>query len=426
MNIYTIRVNTAQKANFFKKLDQEKKEITNIVTNFSEELIAKEYSLNVKRFKFSKNISTKQKYNFEEILKYHKTSCYSKRSLEIVKRFLFFLETLKDHIDLLIIWDGTRIYERTAIEFARKYKKKYYVIENGYFRPFTIMFDSKGANYDSTIPRNIEFYKKIKNDSLKFQKYKHTPLIIEKQEKLKKIQNKNIHKVFAFIFSLEFSKIKKIQKICNHFYIKIKNQIFFKEKLLNYKKERYVFIPFQVESDSQIILYSPKIKKMYDLVEVVLKNIEKYNKNTGDNLKAIFKLHPMDNDIDLSKFRKFYKNELFHIFKEENTMQLLKNSQLVITINSTVGIEALLEEKNVITLGNAFYNIKGIVNECKELKKLDKLIKISMTTKKSKELIEKFLYYLRFDYFTEVYIENPTKVAIENLKYKYLKNFGEK
>ena len=39
--------------------------------------------------------------------------------------------------------------------------------------------------------------------------------------------------------------------------------------------------------------------------------------------------------------------------------EVLKKAELVITLNSTVGIEALLYGKPVLTLGDAFYNIKG-------------------------------------------------------------------
>ena len=81
-----------------------------------------------------------------------------------------------------------------------------------------------------------------------------------------------------------------------------------------------------------------------------------------------------------------------------NTRELIKRSRLVVTINSTVGIESLLYYKPVITLGNAFYNIEGLTFPCQNIKELDLLIEKSINKKINKNLIDKFLFYLKFMY----------------------------
>src|SRR5690606_6201479 len=46
---------------------------------------------------------------------------------------------------------------------------------------------------------------------------------------------------------------------------------------------------------------------------------------------------------------------------QENTRKLIEQSEAVITVNSTVGIEALLLQKKIITLGQAHYDVEGLV-----------------------------------------------------------------
>ena len=49
------------------------------------------------------------------------------------------------------------------------------------------------------------------------------------------------------------------------------------------------------------------------------------------------------------------KDEHSFILTKENTVSLIKNSELVITINSTVGLETLALNKSLLVLGRALY-----------------------------------------------------------------------
>jgi capsular polysaccharide export protein len=48
-----------------------------------------------------------------------------------------------------------------------------------------------------------------------------------------------------------------------------------------------------------------------------------------------------------------YKGEVF--FTMRNTFQLINKAELVVTINSSVGVESLMLNKPVVTLGDCFY-----------------------------------------------------------------------
>ena len=50
-----------------------------------------------------------------------------------------------------------------------------------------------------------------------------------------------------------------------------------------------------------------------------------------------------------------------HFANSANTRELIDGAEAVITVNSTVGLEALTLDRKVITLGEAHYNIDGLV-----------------------------------------------------------------
>lgn len=103
----------------------------------------------------------------------------------------------------------------------------------------------------------------------------------------------------------------------------------------------------QVASDSQIILNSDI--GLFDALKYSIKKAE------VDNLNLVVKLHPAERDIDviytILKLREKYK---FNIV-DNNTFEVIANAQKVITINSTVALEAMILDKPVEILGRSFY-----------------------------------------------------------------------
>ena len=75
------------------------------------------------------------------------------------------------------------------------------------------------------------------------------------------------------------------------------------------------------------------------------------------------KEHPSDHGrIDYSGAFRAFPDVVFT--KLMNTQELIEKSAAVVTVNSTVGIEAMLHLKPVITLGDAFYAVPGLVRPC--------------------------------------------------------------
>ena len=75
-------------------------------------------------------------------------------------------------------------------------------------------------------------------------------------------------------------------------------------------------------------------------------------------MALVFKTHPSW-PKDFSHLT--HREQNIYFANNNDTQQLIEKANAVITINSTVGIESLLLDTQVITLGNACYKIDALV-----------------------------------------------------------------
>lgn len=351
---------------------------------------------------------------------------------------VIFLEYLHEKnkqskIDTIVMWNNTMLFDRIAWHFCMKNNINYVMFEQGYFRPFTLTIDNKGVNYENSLPRDRKFYEDIVVDYDRLHQY------LSKSEYLSKDDLININRDSKFKKLLFIIKDKLKAKFSSDFIDCTYNNESINEKIVRIVKkknninthleelpESYIFVPFQVHDDSQIILNSPNIRSMEELVEVVDKASKELYELGRRDIYFVFKEHPVDlNRIDYSGLKEKYKNNKQLVFlRSGNTNELINNSMAVITVNSTVGIEAMMKSKKVITLGNAFYNIEGIVEHCDELDNLSKSIIKTLDNDFNQELVDKFLYYLRFDYQLEMNWRNPRNEDIKKIV-AFIKNSKE-
>lgn len=259
--------------------------------------------------------------------------------------FLRYDAVLDKKYTKMLIWNGGKFRQLIALEIAKIKQIKVYFFENG-FLPNTIVFDEKGINYNNSVPRDKVFF-----------------------------ENYNSKVV------LPTSLVPRVGK---------NREIFKGEK--ESLPEKYIFIPFQVDYDTQIISQSPWIKNMRMLFE----NIEKIAKNSMYHF--IIKEHPSSGIAydDLHQRVIDIKNISFR--NTHTTQELIEKSIAVVTINSTVGIESLLFHKKVIVLGEAFYSIEGISYSVKNQKELVSILEKIEILDVNNVLIDNFLKYLYHDY----------------------------
>ena len=281
----------------------------------------------------------------------------------------------------IAIWNGQRFPENLIMDIAKHFNKKTIYFEVGFF-PNTTVVDPKGVNFFNSVPRDINFYKNY-------------PI---KEETFPKKINKRNHLIKR---KLEYIKLP----------------------------EKYIFVPFQTSFDTQIVYNSPWIKSMPMLFEI----IEQIANKTHINF--ILKEHPHERDFTYEELHKRAKNNPFIKFANANeTDELIKNAEAIITINSTVGLEALLMNKKVIVLGNAFYALDKITKKARNISELEQIIKNLDKWNIEEDLIKRFLSYLINEYLVKGTWNNPTKehfIAVEQrikdiLNDTYNGNFSKK
>lgn len=375
------------------------------------------------------------KYN--EFLKYTNDEIYSMMEFDfkvneirgrrvsqkaILGRVVKYLENLRHYheqrkIDMFIVW-GSGLVSRTIHYFSRKNNIPIRIFELGYFRPFTVTIDYLGVNQENSVPRDRDFYESIEIDYDRYSKYLLEPEKaipdVETDEKLRSIYYEFIEQSNGT--PVHENKIKIYsRKTC--------------EVLERFKKNgvKYLFVPFQLETDTQMIRFSKNIKTCYELVKYVIKAVEIYNTLYGDEIKVIFKNHPMwkknHKNLDVKKINDLINHyDHSYYINHVDTIELIKHSTAVITINSTVGLEALMHYKPVITLGEAFYNIPGISNHCEDPNRLYEVLHKTLYSKVEVDLIKKFLYYLRFYYFVEAYYPATSDESVERIYNRIMSN----
>ena len=262
----------------------------------------------------------------------------------------------------IVLWNGKKFYQEIALEIAKILQIKPIFFENGVLPNSTTM-DFVGVNASNSVPRDIKFYQKLRY------KKKKLPQNLE----------------------IRISK-KQIKE--------------FDTKL----PKEYIFVPFQVAYDTQIIQHSPWIKDMFDFFEI----IEWLSQRV--DIPFIIKEHPSDRVSDYTILHQKATNKIQ--FSSLNTQTIIEGASAIMTINSSVAMESLLFKKRVIVLGEAFFAIDGIV---KVALSKDKILDIIQNIDKwiiDDSLINSFLHYLYEDYLIPTNWRNPDTIHYKTIEAK--------
>ncbi|WP_143005906.1 hypothetical protein [Sporolituus thermophilus] len=299
----------------------------------------------------------------------------------------YFYDYMEKHnIDLVCVWNGTLIPLAAATTVARKTGRKTLFFENGYL-PGTTTVDPCGVNYkNSLVGKTRLFYDAVQVDPDKLAQ------LYEQEQRVRALKQKWYHRLL------------KRQPQGSPEPVKL--------------PQRYIFLPFQVHDDTQVLMHSPTIKTMFQLVDYVIPAVLRHNEKTGDNLWVIAKEHPSDfGRIDYGEIKEKYQGFPVIFLRYYPTPALIKGAKGIITLNSSVGIEALLQHKPVITLGNAFYNVPGLVKHVAPPEDLADVLGF-VDCPPNDNLIDKFLYYLRYHYLADGSWRSPDERHFRSVEAK--------
>ncbi|EMD0987190.1 capsule biosynthesis protein [Campylobacter coli] len=267
-------------------------------------------------------------------------------------------------IDAIVMYNDCRLIHAKAIKVAKGLGIGIWIFEEGYLRPYCITFEKDGVNANSSLPRDKNFYlscniltkESIKEipGGFKFMAFSAFLYWFFSFLLAPFFNNKLHHRTlypFEFLFWFRSLYRKYLYKLTEK---KLNQKIYSLEK-------KYFLAILQVYSDTQIKHHYKK-----SIEEFIEELILSFANHARAKSYLVFKHHPMDRG-----YRNYSKliNELsqkYHvegrIFYVHDTYlpTLLKNALGCITINSTVGLSAILEGCPTKVCGNAFYDFEGL------------------------------------------------------------------
>ena len=273
----------------------------------------------------------------------------------------------KQSITHMVIWNGLKFRQRIAVMAARDLGIPCYFIERGVF-PGTTTMDPQGINFLNTIPRDPLFYMQQTSDT--------DPCPKLKCQELRPSQ----------------------------------------------LPEHYIFVPFQVNTDSQVVMFSPWISDMFDLV----KKFQQAHQTLGLQMPSIvFKPHPACEQDYSELAQSLNKDDSpLKIISDIPTPVLIQHAEAVCTINSSVGMESLLMGKKLIVLGNAFYDIQGIALSAANQETLcQKLLEFSNWTPNN-ILRQRFLQHLKAHHIVPGSWHDPDGQHMDSMSNRILHYIG--
>lgn len=321
--------------------------------------------------------------------------------------------------DFFLFWNISFFTSALAQLYCDMNNKPKLILEDGFFRPATIVADRQGVNFHNSASRDRNFYlnrtgegRALSEDATDI---REAPLTLNTL--------RPAHELWLRFVSFVKSRTEPTAKFCRAPISLSEGRAIrsARRRMREAKPEElndlndFILVPFQVRDDSQIVVFSPWIKDMESLVEsltspmAALKREGKYS-----NTSLVFKEHPADwGRVDYSGLYRKYAGLNWVRFVRKAPMEpLLEKARAVVTVNSTVGIEALNAGKPVLTLGEAFFNIEGLVLHAKVPEEVRKKLHELSTFTPEEPLRRGFIDYLRSDYLKTVNWKNPSHLEM--------------
>ncbi|EAI2751172.1 capsule biosynthesis protein [Campylobacter coli] len=266
--------------------------------------------------------------------------------------------------DAIVMYNDCRLIHAKAIKVAKELGIGIWIFEEGYLRPYCITFEKDGVNANSSLPRDKNFYlscniltkESIKEipGGFKFMAFSAFLYWLFSFLLAPFFNNKLHHRTlfpFEFLFWFKSLYRKYLYKLTEK---KLNQKIYSLEK-------KYFLAILQVYNDTQIKHHYKK-----SIEEFIEELILSFANHARAKSYLVFKHHPMDRG-----YRNYSKliNELSQKYHVEGRIlyvhdtylpTLLKRALGCITINSTVGLSAILESCPTKVCGNAFYDFEGL------------------------------------------------------------------
>lgn len=170
---------------------------------------------------------------------------------------------------------------------------------------------------------------------------------------------------------------------------------------------KYIFVPLQTPGDSQLRVFGGAFTTIESFTQAICEAADVLPAGWHIRLKE----HPtaevkLDESLLKKSERVFLSNHL-------DTFEQVRNSALVMTVNSSVGLEAMFFDKPVVVCGDCFWAIDGISVQAPDRLALSKIISNPDAVQFDADNRRAFLNYLLSEYYPQVDGSEESKRKIE-------------
>ncbi len=309
-----------------------------------------------------------------------------------VSELASFFETCRP--DAVLLWNGSNLLVSLATHLARRHGLPVIFAEHGYL-PDTLQIDSQGVNFASSLTSLVLRGTARMSPNAAIDTALDAAIACYRAGRPPRAVDRNPP---AHIQADLLSRVgmRVAARVKHSFTERLWRQgrsLGLDAALL---PERYLLVPLQVRKDSQLLLHSPLVKN--DL-ERFLTLVQNAATEVDPQLKIVVKFHPREQlHVQRRNLQLLRRFPAIAFVSKPPMRDLLKRAAAVVTINSTVGFEAFLYDKPVVTLGRNFYTVPKlveVVNAEHEMK--DALARALSSPVRSRERREFLRYvYARF------------------------------
>lgn len=173
---------------------------------------------------------------------------------------------------------------------------------------------------------------------------------------------------------------------------------------------QYVFIPLQVHDDTQILYNSPYVDDMYEFVDLVHDAVDLLE----EDISIVVKEHPADiGRIDYTDLRRQYPDTVW--LRDYSIEEVIENARAVVTINSSVGMQALDRYVPVVTVGDSFYDGNPFVDHPRSPEEVPKALKQALSKHLDESSVDSYLEAFEERLFVDGSISNIRSKTLSQL-----------
>ena len=296
-------------------------------------------------------------------------------------------------IDALLVWNGSNKLLSLAIHAAKRRGIPVIFAEHGYF-PGTMQLDLEGVNQASSLTRLIR--------TGIAQRPPQPALDARLDAIIDAVRGDTPSRVVRTAIPAQYLQSRQARAM-NALFYRVRPYGLGKPLFAGYQDpplpaDDFVFYPLQVVKDSQLLLHSPIWGNDHAAVIAALSS--RLAQMTPPR-KLVVKFHPQEERI-----AQIRNDALIQQFPDVTFIcnipatELIKRARFVVTINSSVGFEAILLDKPLVTLGNSFFAVPSLAEVVRAESELSAALEAADQLPVRTEARRAVLRYCMADFFS--------------------------